>query len=187
MFLGMFAAFVGLAIFSDSYFIENAFRFVIDTAHISRHSTIYGRNFSDFDGIFSHNCIVLMSLAILAFFYRGYGALLTLGWNACVWGLTLTILFRQSFWLEGNHNPGSLLLGAVAILPHLVLEAGAYIVGVMGAIGMSKTLLWHRWKSKRFWLGIGKNLMVAFGAAVVLLLAALMEANWAPWMIKMTH
>ena len=180
MFIGMFLVFVGVGFVGDSDSLRDGFGFVLDIAHINPASTLYERNFGDLRSILFHNSMVLCSICLLAFFYRGYAALLTLAWNACVWGLTLTLLFKQSFTVGGADPLVASLMGIVAILPHLMLEAGAYIIGAVAAIGVSKALLWHRFMAPRFRLEIRRSALVMLGALVVLLLAGLCESYWAP-------
>jgi uncharacterized membrane protein SpoIIM required for sporulation len=184
MFIGMFLVFVGVAMMADPAMLRGGFAFVLKIANINPGSTLYHRNFAAFDSILFHNAMVLLSIFLLAFFYRGYAALLTLAWNACIWGLTLTLLFKQSFGEVGTAPGYAAMLGVAAILPHLVLEAVAYIIGAVAAIGISKALLWHKITSARFRLQLKRNVLVLLGAAFVLLIAALAESFWAPYMLE---
>jgi uncharacterized membrane protein SpoIIM required for sporulation len=183
MFVGMLLVFVGVGFVGDSDYLEEGFGFVLKIANLNPDSTLFGRNFGDLRSILFHNSMVLFSICLLAFFYRGYAALLTLAWNACVWGLTLTLLFKQSFTVGGTDPLVASLMGIVAILPHLILEAAAYIVGAVAAIGISKGLLWHRFMTLRFRQDMGHGLLVLLGALALLLIAGLCESYWAPYVL----
>ena len=72
----------------------------------------------------------------------------------------------------------------MALLPHLLLEATAYILGSIGAITVSKSLLWYGINSRRFRRDSIRSLLcVAAGALVAL--AAVLESNWAPEILAM--
>ena len=148
-------------------------------------STIFDRRFGGFNAVFSHNLLVLFSVSLLAFLYRAYAALLILAWNACVWGLTLTLLFRQSFVFDSAEPYRAALIGIIAILPHLVLEATAYIFGAMGAINFSKAILWHSVTDRRFLVRFRGSLTAVTTAIATLLAAAFLESNWAPRLLEM--
>ena len=101
MFVGLFLVFVGVATLMDPSTIPKSFGFVMTIADMDTTTTLYDRSFGDFGGIVAHNLLVLCSGVLLGFLYRGYATLLLLAWNAAVWGLTLTLLFRQSFLASG--------------------------------------------------------------------------------------
>ena len=183
MFVGIFVVFVGVGVLGTPANLEGGFGFVLEIANLSPESTLFGRNFSDFWNILFHNLLVLSSIFLLAFFYRGYAALLTLAWNACVWGLTLTLLFKQTLALGGASPLLSCCLAVMAILPHLILEATAYIVGAVAAIGISKSLLWYPFMSPRFLLEVKRSVLVLIGAVLVLVLAVLSESFWTPFVL----
>jgi hypothetical protein len=139
IFLGMFAAFGAAAMLSSELKLGDQFQFVLEGAELGD-DTILSRSFGAAPGLFVHNALVLTVFFALAFVYQSYGALLALSWNACIWGLVLTFLLRRGM-LQSHANP-ALFVGvtAVAVLPHLVLEAAGYVVGSLAAIYLSKAV-----------------------------------------------
>jgi uncharacterized membrane protein SpoIIM required for sporulation len=131
--------------------------------------------------------MVLASGVLLSFLYRGYATLLLLAWNAAVWGLTLTLLFRQSFLAESGMNIVPLCLGIAALLPHLLLEATAYILGSISAITVSKSLLWYGLSSRRFRRDGLRSLGVLAAAAAMVAGAGALESQWAPELLSMAR
>ena len=185
MFVGLLWVFVGVGFVSDLESLNESFGFVMSIADLHSASTIFDRRFGGFNAVFSHNLLVLFSVSLLAFLYRAYAALLILAWNACVWGLTLTLLFRQSFVFDSAEPYRAALIGIIAILPHLVLEATAYIFGAMGAINFSKAILWHSVTDRRFLVRFRGSLTAVTTAIATLLAAAFLESNWAPRLLEM--
>lgn len=187
MFVGLFLVFVGVATLMDPATIPKSFGFVMTIADMDTTTTLYDRSFGDFSGIVSHNILVLCSGVLLGFLYRGYATLLLLAWNAAVWGLTLTLLFRQSFLADGGMSIVPLGLGIAALLPHLLLEATAYILGSISAITVSKSLLWYGFSSRRFRRDGLRSLGVLAAAAAMVAGAGALESQWAPELLTMAR
>ncbi len=187
MFVGLFLVFVGVATLMEPSTIPKSFGFVMTIADMDTTTTLYDRSFGDFSGIVAHNLLVLCSGVLLGFLYRGYATLLLLAWNAAVWGLTLTLLFRQSFLADGGVNIVPVFLGIAALLPHLLLEATAYILGSIGAITVSKSLLWYGINSRRFRRDSIRSLLVVIAAAGLVILAGVLESQWAPEILSMAR
>ena len=190
LFVGIFVAYISVALIIEMKHLHWLFGFVMDAANLHAGSTIETRNFSDFTGILFHNCMVLLTVFWLAFIYRSYGGLLVLSWNACVWGLTLTLLIRQSFGFSDADSLVSVVIAWVAVLPHLGFEAWAYIVGALNAIGISKALFWHRpffRKSnkykKQFYIDMRRNLKGLGITLILVVVAAAIESTWAPFVL----
>jgi len=140
LFLGSFSAFSAAALWIGEARMSHSFAFVLDVADLG-HDTILTRPFASAPALFVHNAVVLLAFVALSAVYRAYGALLALEWNACIWALVLTFLVRRG--MTGSSLPPALfvLMAAVAVLPHLILEAGAYIAGSLAAIFLSKGLM----------------------------------------------
>ena len=66
MFIGMFLVFVGVAMVAEPATIQGGFAFVMKIANINPGSTLYHRNFANFDSILFHNAMVLLSIFLLA-------------------------------------------------------------------------------------------------------------------------
>ena len=78
-------------------------------------------------------------------------------------------------------------LGIVALLPHLLLEATAYILGSIGTITVSKSLLWYGINSRRFRRDSIRSLLVVIAAAGLVILAGVLESQWAPEILSMAR
>ena len=80
--------------------------------------------------------------------------------------------------------PAALSLAVIVGGGGAVYVVTAYIVGAVAAIGVSKTLLWHRLKSERFVRQMKRNALVLIGAFLVLLVAGIAESFWAPRILE---
>jgi len=180
MFLGLLSGFVVLTLMMDRSELSDAFGFVIQLSNLGDGATIYSRNFGNLQGLVRHNGTVLATVLVLAFVYRAYGAVLILGWNAAVWGLVLTTLVVQS----AEHLSGSMLthglLSAASVLPHLTLEAIAYVIGAIAAIGLSKGMMWTEAGRIRVAQVVNEGAITLGMAVTFMLLGAITEAFFAP-------
>lgn len=131
LFVGMFVVFVGLAVWE--HFAGSG-------------GTILGAGIQNrrFDrgigALLQHNLLTLALFVVLGFVYRTYGALLALGWNAANWAGVLTALVLQG--LSGATDGPVRYVGLclLAVLPHLLVEALAYVVGTLAAIFASRAI-----------------------------------------------
>jgi uncharacterized membrane protein SpoIIM required for sporulation len=131
----------------------------------------------DWFNTFSHNSGVLFTVFVLSFLYRGYAAVLILSWNACVWGLSLAFVTL-------HYSQDAIGLGVVwvaaktilALLPHLALEALAYICVSLSAIKMSKSILWGQTETNNLWNHLIHCVQGVFASFVLLVIAAMMES-----------
>lgn len=182
IFLGTFLTYVVATIWLDSDEVVRSFRFALQAAGLGNDS-ILTRRFSGFVPIFSHNCLVLLSIVCLSFIYRAYGALLAIVWNACVWGLVLTFLIQRGLSVSEGSAAAFIAISSVAIFPHLMLEAAAYVVGAMASIFLSKALLKYPLRDERFRAVALACLRLFTVAVALLLLAAVFETQLAPWLL----
>ncbi len=137
MFLGICGAYLPSAIVLSEADLATYFGFIFESTQ-SLEGTLLTRDFSNFFPILKHNLLVLSTTAVLCLIYRSYGALLTLGWNACVWVIVLVSLTRR---LLGPDLVDSAVVSGwafVAVVPHLVLEGAAYVLIALAAILYSK-------------------------------------------------
>jgi hypothetical protein len=133
--------------------------------------------------IFGHNIMVLLALFIGSFLYRGGGVFLILCWNASVWGIVLGSIF--SLWSASHSASFISVVGAtLSILPHLFTEAAGYVLAGMSGVFISKAIDKYAFTSK-------ENLQVFRAVAMLLIVscgiigaAALIEASFAPAMLK---
>ena len=137
VFSGVLGAFclVGLAL--DESAIARAYGLFLEIARIGAGDGIESGRFTDFSALLGNNAMVLASVVVLSFFYRSFGVLLVLLWNACVWGLSLTILVANA----DSGTAGALFRAVIGIGPHLALEALGYITAAVATIDLSKRAL----------------------------------------------
>lgn len=166
LFLGMFVVFIAQAAWEHA---------------AGGDSTILGGGMASrrFDrgvgALFEHNLLTLALFVVLGFVYRTYGALLTLGWNAANWAGVLTALALQDLPDGTGARVTHLGVCLLAVLPHLLMEALAYVVGSLAAIFGSRAITRYDLNDPRL-RQVGRAaatlLIVAVG---VLALAAVIE------------
>ena len=201
VFLGICFAYLATTTTFTQAELEAFFGFIFDTTQ-SRTGTLTEREFSHFVPILIHNGVVMGTIAALCLLYRSYGALLTLGWNASVWVIVIAGLTRRMFGEDLLENIGIGVWAFVAIAPHLVLEGAAYVLIALAAIfyskGVTKYLIpvaqkgpsstasvmaMELPKDSVFYNITVACLKMAGSALVILLVAAAIEAFYAPWML----
>ena len=96
LFLGLCAGYGLIALLMTMPSPERMFSVIISSAGIDSSATLLDRHFHYFWPIVGNNLLVLFSACVLAFCFRNYGMLLTLAWNASLWGLSLVVLTKQS-------------------------------------------------------------------------------------------
>ena len=182
LFLGMLTAYAGAALLIGEAHLRDDFGFVLEVAGLGS-DTLSTRRFGSVPGLLLHNGLVLLTFFVLALVYRGYGALLALSWNACVWGMVLTLLAHRG--AQASRLSGLLYvpLSAAAVLPHLLLEVVGYVLGSLAGIFLSKALARYRLDDPLV-AEVSRVAMVLLGLALGLLgAAALLEARWAPFVL----
>jgi hypothetical protein len=182
IFLGMMLAYVGAAVLLKDAEVGPAFHFALQAAGLGS-DTILTRKFTGMLGLLGHNFLVMISILMLAFIYRSYGALLALGWNACIWGLVLTFLVRRGLHATDGGSAAFIAGSVVAVLPHLALEASGYVLGSLAAIFFSKGFLKYELKDRRFFAVLRACAWIIIVSSALLALGALLESRWAPWML----
>ncbi len=186
MFLGMLSAYVIVAINISEQNFQDMFGFVLEVTKVENKTTIWNRNFGETGGYLLNNFFVLISVVLLTSMYRGFALLLTMTWNACNWGLALTLMVSQGISASPEHlsEATTVIISIIALTPHLALEAMSYIYGSLSAIGVSKSVLWHDFMSPRFKDDMtrhGKSLAIAVG---FLLVGAYCEGFWVNYILS---
>ena len=101
-----------------------------------------------------------------------------------VWGLVLTTLVKQSASVMSGSMVAHGALSAIAVLPHLTIEAVSYVIGAIAAIGISKRLMWTDAGRDRVIELINYG-SVTLGMAIgFMLLGAVVEAYFAPMALQ---
>ena len=113
--------------------------------------------------------------------FAAYGAMLVVAWNACVWTFVLTELTTRalpdgaaSLWQTLSFS--LLVLGAV--LPHLLLEASAYVIASLAGIFVSKALVKYGPRDPAMAEIVQVAAVMVLLAATILVAAGLIESTW---------
>ena len=129
-----------------------------------------------FASIFSNNLIVFL-FALIASFIYGSGSIFIIIWNASVWGVVFGVIAREAATIA-NFNPFSyFFLTLLAVAPHLVTEASAYIMAAISGGIVSKAVIMEKPFSERFKKIIQDALVIFFIAVILLIIAAFIETS----------
>ena len=144
IFIGICSTYLVTACLMSSAELKEYFGFIFQMTNTAE-GTILDRNFGAFVPILRHNLFVVGTISALCLIYRSYGALLTLGWNACVWVIVLVTLTRPLLEGERFEQISISLWTFASVAPHLILEGSAYVFAALAAIfysmGMTKYLV----------------------------------------------
>ncbi len=142
-------------------------------------ATLDAGRFTHIGIIFKNNITVLYLFFFLSLCYRA-GAVFVIAWNASVWGATFG--FFTKAW--GSLTLFELIVQqmklAVTILPHLITEAGGYILASMSGLFLAKAISKYSVKSQQFNQVLNACLMLLLFSSALILIGALLEAYYAP-------
>ena len=164
LFLGVFLVFSISSVILPDIASNGIFSEQIKAVGIAGNASGHGT----FMSIFSNNIIVFLFALATSLIY-GSGSIFIIIWNASVWGVVFGILARSA---AANYNPFAyLFLSILAVMPHLITEAGAYIMAAISGSIVAQAAMYEKPFSERF-VKVFKSALVLFFAAVALLLAA---------------
>jgi len=172
MFMGIFAAFCVGAAWLGEQETTSGFSFIFASARLDQGS-ILERNFGDFNTLVAHNATVMVAFFSLAFVYHTSGALLSIAWNSAAWALVLVVLVSRGAEASSMAGPAFVSLAALALLPHLVLEATAYVATTLASVFISRALLKYGGRDPRT-----RQVAIAVGQILGLAVVALVAAAW---------
>lgn len=137
LFLGALAGYAAFGLVLEPGQVQGAFSHQIEALG---GQDLLDLKFGHFSAIFVNNLYVLLFFFIIAIPFRQGGVMLAVAWNASVWGAAFGLLAWQ--WTEqGGPAPGRACLMVIAsCLPHLLAEAGAYVMAGMAGLFLSKGL-----------------------------------------------
>jgi hypothetical protein len=201
MFLGMCTATLLTVLAMEQAQVATAYGFIFELVGLED-SNLFNRQFSDTGAIFGHNLAVSLVIVVLCSLYRTYGALLTLGWNASIWVVVLVTLTRGVLNTGVKNTAEVSVMAFIGLTPHLVLEGVAYIMLALASIGYSQGLtryglalktaqpvsdashqaLKHPQDQVLQSISMASMALIGLGL-VVLAVAAVVESQYAPWMI----
>ena len=184
IFVGMFLGFLVVGILTNDTTLEEHFQFILQEAQIDADIVLSPERFSLGPSMFVHNLMVMIAFAALAFLYRSLGAMIALGWNASVWAITL-VLFVGSGSQMDVHPVTYALLVIVAIIPHLLLEAAAYITGSLSATFLSSGVTRYKVSDPRLKRVLVAVLVLASLSVGLLAVGAVLEHYYAPAILEL--
>jgi hypothetical protein len=173
IFLGMIAAYAGAAVLLGPEETTRMFRFALEGAHADA-STILTRRFGTFTAILGHNTLVLLGFAVLSAVFWTTGALLALAWNASIWATVIAVMVNRALGQSSGAAP--IFIAGLATLPHLFLEAFAYVLASLAAIFASRGFHKYSVRDPIFRRVVRAALEIGAAAFVLVTLAALAEA-----------
>lgn len=139
--------------------------------------------FAGFAALLGHNALVAAVGFLCALVYRHGGMLLVLAWNASVWGVVFPYIARTAPDAGAGGALGYTLLAHLCILPHLLLEASAYVAAAMAGVFLSKAAQKYRPDSADFRQVLGAVARIAAAALLLLVAAAAAESLLAPALV----
>ncbi len=169
--LGVFLAYLGVCLLVGPGGVEQRFGFAMTVAGVDEH----GFHLVETGGVslLGRKLMALLSVFLLAFVYRGFGALLALMWNAAAWAVALYCILHADTIVDGN--PGvPVVVAAAAVAPQLALEALGYgsaalagvragmdlgsardgFVSIAALMAIACTLIIGAWLAEMTWPGI---------------------------------
>ena len=184
VFLGMFLGFSVVGILTDNAAMETHFQFILKETQVDANFVLTPERFSLGASVFVHNVAVLSAFAVLAFLYRSLGTMIALGWNASVWAITLVLFIGASGQQDANTVVYGLLV-IIAIIPHLVTEAAAYVAGALSAIFLSRGITVYGLSDPRLVRVLIAVVVLAVASVALLGMGALLEHYYAPAILRL--
>ncbi len=182
IFFGMGVAFTVLAVWLGEAEIHRAFGFATESVGPTEH--LLQRRFGPWPVLLQRNLIVLAVLIILAIAFRSHGALLVLGWNAAAWSGVLVLLILRAIPQTNLPPERFTTIASLALMPHIILEAAAYVVAALGAIFLSRGMVRYRPVEARFRRVLSAGATLVTTAVGLLVVAAVVEDYWASSILK---
>lgn len=147
-------------------------------------ASVLDLEFGSFAMLLSHNAVVLVGCFLFALVYRHAGMLLVLAWNASTWGVAFSWLALGAAGTDALAWGGYLARTLLCILPHLTLEAAAYVLVAMAGVFTSRGVAKHALDSPQL-LQVATAVLQIIGLSAVLLVAAAATEAWvAPALIE---
>jgi len=134
-------------------------------------------SFGNFHNLVNHNLTILFLVIMFSFFFQHIGSLFVLGINASVWGAVLSIIGQNTAQQYFLSNVVFFIGASVSILPHLIFEAGGYVIGSLGGIFISIACMKYEIGSTGFNRVVGASIRLSAIAVVIIFVAAYMEAH----------
>ncbi len=170
-FFGMFIVYAFFSTVMPALASNILFREQLEVIGISG-GAVFSRGL--FMGIFANNIKVLF-LVFAVSLALGNGAIFLIAWNASVWGTIFGNIAKTGAMAVGKNPFIYLVLVLFSVLPHVILEIGAYIFATISGTELSEGFLKERFGSESFKNLIAVNALILILSLVVLVLAAIVE------------
>jgi uncharacterized membrane protein SpoIIM required for sporulation len=172
LFLGVMLAFSAFSLFLPGIAGSTLFADQIREVGLSGSAMRQG----SFGAIFSNNLIVF-AFALIASFVYGSGAVFIIIWNASVWGVVLAFIAREAATAAHTNPMVYFALTLIAVGPHLVTEASAYVLAAISGGIVSKAAIKEKPFSTRFTKVVKDALVIFMVAVFFLVIAAYVESH----------
>lgn len=138
--------------------------------------TLHQGRFDSVSALLPHNLGVMAAVVVLCLTFGAGGAAAILGWNACVWMVSLSSLVFRTTSMHPEQAREIELVAFAAITPHLVLELLGYALACVAAMRARQAVARYRGGQRSIGLGRARGLLLT--AAGVLVVAAAVEASF---------
>ena len=182
LFIGMLLAYAVVGLVLPQATLQEQYTFILNRGTAYTSSDLSPERFAHGMTFLRINTYVLIVFFIFAFIYRGLGTSMALGWNAGVWAITLVTAVKVN--MAASASPVLLaLIATVALSPHVLLEALAYLCGSLAAIFFSRGVTLYKPTDSRFFKVLNAVIVLAVIAFGMVIVAAVVEHFWAPFML----
>lgn len=165
LFLGIFFAYALLSLRFPNLLVSGIFDNQLRVIGITGNAAMQ----TGFIPILLNNLKVILIFVILSLIF-GAGSILFLAWNASVWGVVFAYMALHA--QNVLNNFASLFL---RVMPHMLLEAGAYFFAIIGGGIMAQGILREKFGSAKF-VYVLKDGCLFFSIGIILLiLGAIVE------------
>lgn len=183
IFIGMFVGFLLIAIITDINELLENFKFVLGSYEREGQIEFTPERFNKGLSFVQNNFMVLCAFFLIGFFYRALGSTLALGWNAGVWAVTIVLATKYGMQDSAEPLYYSLII-AVALTPHIILEALSYLTASLSAIFLSRGIILYQATDVRLRRVLAAVIVLFVLAVLFVIIAAIVEGNFAPYILE---
>ena len=178
---GIFLAFFFGVILAEDAFVEIWFEWQLERLPAA---AVTDMEFGSISDILDRNIIVAMGALVAALIYRHGGVILVLAWNASTWGAVFACVIRMASESHDDSLGVYTIQTLICLLPHVIAEAIGYILIAMSGVFLSRAMTRYSFQSSAF-LQVGSAVLnILIAGFMMLLIAAILEALWAPHAIQ---
>ena len=171
-FFGMFVVFTFFSTIMPTLAANVLFRQQLELIGVAGKAVAFSQPL--FTGLLANNVKVLF-LCFVVSLVLGNGAIFLITWNASVWGTIFGNIAKTGAIAVGKNPFIYLLLILISVLPHVILEIGAYIFATISGTELSEGFLKERFGSPAFRNLIAINALILLLSILVLVAGAAVE------------